>query len=241
MKNLKKHSSLISLDSNSLKKFKAYSTMHSYNKSEYVFQAGSAKKNFYLLLSGRVKLYRMSSHGREVTQWYCFPGEAFGLSELQSSNQQSVNALCSENSEVFSIPLNQFSTFIKQSPDIALQIIKQLSMRLKVVGDTLLNYTSDDVKTRLIKLFIRLNMRYGVEYKNGMLINVVLTHKEISDMIGACRQTVSTTLGELKESGDIKVINQHFFIPSPYTFEMLTETNNNKLTNEPSKAWIKQP
>lgn len=184
------------------------------------------------MLSGRVKLYRMSSHGREVTQWFCFPGEAFGLSELQSDNQQSVNAFCCEKSEVLSIPLNQFSRFIKQSPEISLQIIKQLSMRLKVVGDTLLNYTSDDVKTRLIKLLIRLNMRYGVEYRNGMLINVILTHKEISDMIGACRQTVTSTLGELKESGDIKVIDQHFFIPSPHTFEMLTESTNYKLTNK---------
>lgn len=235
MKNLKKNSSLISLDTNSLEKFKAYSTLHSYNKGEYVFQAGSVKKNFYLLLSGRIKLFRMSSHGREVTQWFCFPGEAFGLSELQSSNQQSVNALCSDKSEVLSVPLNQFSTFIQQSPEIALQIIKQLSMRLKVVGDTLLNYTSDDVKTRLIKLLIRLNMRYGVEFKNGMLINVVLTHKEISDMIGACRQTVTTVLGELKESGDIEIIDQHLFIPSPDTFERLTELTNNDYGYEISR------
>lgn len=232
MENINKNNSLISIDNNNLKKFKPFSTVHTYNKGDYIFQAGSFKKNFYLLLSGRVKLYRVSSQGREVTQWFCFPGEAFGLSELQSVNQQTVSAQSSEESEVISIPLNNFNQFILQSPETALQIIKQLSIRLKIAGDTLLNLTADNVKTRLIKLIIRLNMRYGIEYKKGKLINVVLTHKEIADMIGSCRQTVTSLLGELKVLGDIKIVDQHIFIPSPNKFEKLIEVNDFKYNNE---------
>lgn len=223
MTNSKQNTTLISLDNKNLNKFKSYSSIHCFNKGEYVFQAGASKKNFFLLISGRVKLYRVSSLGREVTQWFCFPGEAFGLSELQTKNQQSIYAQCCEQSEVLAIPINQFSRFIKQSPDIALQIIEQLSLRLKIAGDTLLNVTSDDVKTRLIKLISRLNARFGIEYQKGILIDVVLTHKEIADMIGACRQTVTTALGELKESGDITTIDHQFFIPSMKAFEHLTD------------------
>lgn len=231
MKNLNKNNSLISLDKNNLKKFESFSTLHLYNKGDYIFQAGADKKNFYILLSGRIKLYRVSSQGREVTQWFCFPGEAFGLSELQSSNQQSVSAQSSEISEVLSIPLNQFNKFILRFPEVALQIIKQLSVRLKIAGETLLNLTADDVKTRLIKLIMRLNMRYGVKYRKGMLINVVLTHKEISDMIGSCRQTVTSLLGELRTAGYIKMIDQHIFIPSPDSFERLSGINNHDNKN----------
>lgn len=222
----KARGSLISLDEKNLAKFKSYSSLCHYKKNDFVFQAGSVKKNFYLLLNGRVKLYRVSSQGNEVTQWFCFPGEAFGLSELQSINKQTIYAQCCEHSEVLAIPLNKFTTFIKQSPEIALKIIEQLSVRLKISGDTLLNLASDDVKTRLIKLIMRLNMRFGVEYHKGILINVSLTHKEIADMIGACRQTVTSVLGELKESGYIKIIDHHFFIISPVEFEKLAESNN---------------
>jgi len=219
MKTARRNTALISVDEKSLNKFKPYSTLHSYENNELVFQAGSVKKYFFLLLSGRVKLYRVSSTGKEVTQWFCFPGEAFGLSELQATNQQSIYAQCCEQSKVLSIPLKKFNDFIKQSPEIALQIIEQLSLRLKITGDTLLNLTSDNVKTRLIKLLMRLNMRFGIEHKSGVLINVVITHKEIADMIGACRQTVTSAIGELKESGDITTIEQHFFIPAPLSFE----------------------
>jgi CRP/FNR family transcriptional regulator len=225
MKKARRNNALITVDERSLKKFKPYSTLHTFKKDEYVFQAGSVKKYFYLLLNGRVKLYRVSSIGKEVTQWFCFPGEAFGLSELQATNQQSIYAQCCEQSEVLTIPLNKFNHFIKQSPEIALQIIEQLSTRLKITGDTLLNLTSDNVKTRLIKLLMRLNMRFGIEHKNGVLINVAITHKEIADMIGACRQSVTSALSELKASGDIAIIKHHFFIPQPLSFEVLAGMN----------------
>ncbi|MBN4080259.1 Crp/Fnr family transcriptional regulator [Beggiatoa alba] len=223
-----KNSALISLDKTNLDKFKSYSILHLYNKHDFVFQAGTLKKNFHLLLSGRVKLYRVSSLGREVTQWFCFPGEAFGLAELAHKNQQSIYAQCCEQSEVLAIPLNQFNHFIKNSPEIAVQIIEQLSVRLKITGDTLLNFTSDDIKTRLVKLLTRLNMRFGTEYNNGILINVILTHKEIANMIGACRQSVTTALGELKTAGYLKIINHHFFIPSMLAFEKLADIPKHK-------------
>ena len=133
MKKLNKNSSLISIDKNSLKKLKSFSTLHSYNKGDYVFQAGTYKKNFYLLLSGRIKLGRVSSLGKEMTQWFCFPGEVFGLSELQSTNQPTVSAQSSEASEVLSIPRSQFKHFILQSPDIALQVITNSSPLMSLV------------------------------------------------------------------------------------------------------------
>jgi len=219
---------LISVDTKSLDKLKTYSTFIKFDKGDFVFQAGSIKNNFYILVSGRVKLYRVSPLGKEVTQWFCFPGEAFGLSELQA-NKKTIYAQCSEPSEVISISLTYFKNFLKQHPDIAQQIIEQLSVRLKVAGDTLLNFTSDDVKTRLIKLVDRLNMRFGIKYEKGVLIDVPLTHKEIADMIGACRQSVTTALGELKESGDIQIMGHKFFIPSLKIFEQLTDQKKHLL------------
>lgn len=214
MKSHKSNTPLISLDDENLNKFKSYSTIHRFDKDEYIFQASTPKKYFYILVSGRVKLCRVSSAGREVIQWFCFPGEIFGLSESSQTNQHAIYAQSCESCEAYAIPLSQFEEFISHSPDLALKVIEQLSVRLKVVGDSLLNFTSDCVKTRIIKLLIRLNMSFGVSYKKGVLIDVKLTHKEISDMVGTCRQSVTTALGELKSEGYIKIIDSHLYIPS---------------------------
>ncbi|MDH5423728.1 MAG: Crp/Fnr family transcriptional regulator [Gammaproteobacteria bacterium] len=218
---ISKNKSLITLDKDMLQRFKPYITINTLCKGNFVFQASTPKKCFYIVLKGRVKLFRVSEIGREITQWFCFPGEIFGLAESPETNQHSIFAQCCEPCEVIAIPLNQFNNFIQSSPDVALKIIEQLSVRLKIVGDTLLDFTSDDVKTRLVKLLKRLNKRFGVTHNDGVIINIVLTHKEISDMIGACRQSVTTALGELKAEGNISLIDNRFFIPSVEKFEKL--------------------
>lgn len=221
MKNHKKNTALIFLDDKSLNKFKPYITVHAFNKDEYVFQASTPKKYFYILVRGRVKLCRVSSAGREVIQWFCFPGEIFGLSDISQANQRSIYAQCCENSEVYAIALNQFKEFIGHSPELSMKVIEQLSERLNVVGDSLLNFTSDCVRTRLIKLIIRLNMSFGISYKKGVLIDVKLTHKELSDMVGTCRQSITTAIGGLKSEGYIIMIDNLIYIPSTVKLEKL--------------------
>ena len=143
MKIIKKNTTLISLDEKSLNEFKSYSTVHVFKKDEYVFQESTSKKYFYILVSGRVKLCRVSSAGREVIQWFCFPGEIFGISEIPETNQHATYAQCCESCEVYAIPLNRFQEFISHSPGFAMKVIEQLSERLKIVGDSLLNFTSE--------------------------------------------------------------------------------------------------
>ncbi|GMR05459.1 MAG: Crp/Fnr family transcriptional regulator [Gammaproteobacteria bacterium] len=197
-------------------------TSSMYKKGAFVFQAGTPGKNIYLLNKGRIKLYRLSPTGKEITQWFCFPGEVFGLAELPSNKQRSIYAQCCENCEVTTIPLNQFKNLLATSPEIAIQVIEQLSLRLKIVGNTLLNVTADDSRSRIIKLLIRLSKRFGVECNNGILIDVVLTHKELADMVGTCRQTVTTMIGDLKRDGYIEYVNHLIVIHSMSAFEALT-------------------
>lgn len=194
-----------------------------FQKGDFVFQAGAPGKNIYLLNKGRIKLYRLAPAGKKVTQWFCFPGEVFGLAELPSKKERTIYAQCCESCEVSEIPLNKFKELLSSSPDIALQVIEQLSMRLKIVGDTLLNFTADDSRSRIIKLLVRLNTRFGVTRNNMRLIDVALTHKELADMIGSCRQTVTTVLGDLKREGKIEFVNHRISFRSPAVLEVLID------------------
>ena len=203
-----------------------------YRKGDYIFQAGASGDNIYLLNTGRIKLYRLSSSGKEITQWFCFPGEIFGLAELSSTKQRRIYAQCCEGCEVTTIPLTHFKSLLADSPEIAFQIVMQLSLRLKIVGDTLLNFATDDSRSRMIKLLIRLNMRFGKQYNSGSLIDIKLTHKEIADMIGSCRQTVTTLLGDLKRDGYLEFINHRIHIYSIQALEALLEPSHNNLKLE---------
>ena len=84
---------------------------------------------------------------------------------------------------------------------MVLFLIKLLSQRLRLLAEMLLNLSSDDVTTRLIKFLKTYSIQYGKLSGENVTLSVKLTHQEIGDMIGASRQTVSSSFSRLQQSG----------------------------------------
>ncbi len=190
----------------------------------FVFQAGSAGENVYVLLSGRIKIFQLSPVGREIIQWFCFPGEVFGLAEMPRGGRREVYAQACADSEVLSIPKERFRSFLIESPSTAMLVIDLLSCRLRTLGDMLLNLTADDVMSRVIKLLTRLAARYGKRVDADFRLDIDLTHQEMADMIGTSRQTVTSALGSLKRRGILRVQNHAIYIQKPELLEHMLDT-----------------
>jgi len=185
---------------------------HHFAKSESIFQAGSDSEYVYILKTGQVKIYELSSQAKEVILWFCFPAEIFGLSETTNEAKRSVYAHACADSDVYLIQRNAFNHFLLQHPDAAMCTIDLLSCRLRGLSDLISNLTSDDVTSRVIKLLIRMSSLYGAQEKEVLSINIQLTHQEIADMVGASRQTVSSTINQLKREGLLFINNDNIHI-----------------------------
>jgi CRP/FNR family cyclic AMP-dependent transcriptional regulator len=183
----------------------AFGQSRDYPKGAYVFRSGAPGLNVYFLEAGRAKIYKLSDSGREVIQWFCFPGELFGLAEVSRGGSREVFAQVCTASRVHCIPRGDFTRFLGQRPEVALQVIDLLSCRLRVLGDMFMNLASDDVTSRIVKLILRLCARYGREQRADLYLDIPLTHQEIADMVGTTRQTVTTILNKLKRDGILRV------------------------------------
>jgi len=75
-----------------------------YSRAEIIFSAGTNSEYVYILRSGQVKIYELSSHSKEVILWFCFCGEVFGLSEITRGAKRTVFAQACTNSQVYLIP-----------------------------------------------------------------------------------------------------------------------------------------
>ena len=169
---------------------------------EMPLNASTPFNNVFIIKTGRIKIYEISDTGKQIILWFCFPGEIFGLAELNINNDRKIYAESCNTSELLSIHRNDFSQFLFNHHTVTLYLIDLLSYRMQLLAEQLLNCTSDDVTTRLIKLLNRLS-RYasssGHSYKD-----LKLTHQEIADMLGASRQTITSTISHLKKSGVIE-------------------------------------
>ena len=184
-------------------------------KNTEVFHAGSPGDHVYLLEDGRVKIFHHSARGRAVIQWFCFPGEIFGLAEVPRIRPRGVCALACTDSRVIAIDHRAFRAFLRSRPDTAMLVIDVLASRLRVLGDMLVDLSADDVNSRLMKLLARLGMRYGRMHGERFILDIPLTHQEIADMVGTSRQTATTALGRLRRDGVLRIEKHRIHIEDP--------------------------
>lgn len=196
-----------------------------FRKHALIFQSGADDNHVYILLDGRVKIFQLSPFGREVIQWFCFPGEIFGLAELNGSRREVYAEAC-QASRVLCVTQTAFRQFLAQSPHLSMLIVDLLSKRLRVLGDMLLNVTTDDVTSRVVKLLTRLSARYGKRGPEDVYIDFQLTHQEMADMIGASRQTVTTVLNELRRQDVLHIEKHCIHIRKPELLDTMAGRHN---------------
>jgi len=201
-----------------------------FSKGNYVFQAKANQLNdsVYVLLSGRVKLFRLAPGGKESIQWLCMSGEIFGLSEDNHSPYLGLNAQSLTSSEILCISRKDFNQYLLDHPQLALLVISQLTQRIRTLGDMLLNLASDDVMSRLTKVLTRLCYQHGKLNGDNIILDIPLTQQEIADMIGSSRQTVNSSLSELRKQGYLKIENQCIHIMDSNILSKYLQHNANE-------------
>ncbi|MHB1514966.1 MAG: Crp/Fnr family transcriptional regulator [Acidiferrobacteraceae bacterium] len=187
-------------------------TVRHYKKGELIFRAGDLGDNIHLLRRGRAKIYQISTLGRQVILWFCFPGEIFGLAEMATGARRVVNAQACENTDTVCVARQHFRSYIECHAKAASLVTEILSCRLRVSSDTLVNLIDDHAMIRVIKLILRLGTCYGAIVDDEIHLNVRMTHQEIADMVGATRQTVTMILNQLKRDGLLGINNHQIHI-----------------------------
>lgn len=192
---------LNALDDDQLRAIESTATRLHFRKKDYIFRSSLTHNMIYILLEGRVKLFRLTATGHECIQWFCIPGDIFGLSEQTYQPDDGLYAQALSAADVYAISKNTFNQLVTAMPSLALLAMEQLTLRVRTLGDMLLHVTCDDAYTRLSSLLQRLGSLYGTRCNDDIVIDLQLTHQDIADMIGVCRQTVSTLMAQLKRRG----------------------------------------
>lgn len=177
-----------------------------------IFGAGDVPTHVYLLKSGRAKVFHLSDAGKEVLLWFCFPGEIFGLAEVCQDSPRQASAEVCERSQLLSVSREDFNEFVQLRPAVMQVVVDLLSARLRELGTIVQEMVGNDVTHRLITLIRRLMLRYGRLQGEEYCLDLGITHQEIADMIGTTRQTVTTTLGELRRTGALAYRNRKIYL-----------------------------
>jgi CRP-like cAMP-binding protein len=184
-----------------------------YAGGEVIVSEADRGDALYVLASGKVKVVLYGESGREVIlSIFKTPGDFFGEMALLDDAPRSATVMAMEPSALLTLSRADFRAHVDRHPRTALEILTELSRRLRradaVIGDLALL----DVFGRLAAKLRQLAASEGEETEAGVIIRQRPTQAELAAMIGTSRETVSRVLSELARRGDVVMTGKRLLL-----------------------------
>ena len=170
----------------------------SFEAEESIIREGQLSLGLYFLESGRVKIFKYSSSGREMIINVLGAGESFNEVPVFDQLDNPVNVSAVVDTLIWLIEAEALRQVIRKYPDAARQIIINLSQNLRMLVGKVAELTFYTVTTRLARLLLKLppDQLSGPER---------LTQDDLAGRIGTVREVVARSLKELENSGAIEI------------------------------------
>jgi CRP/FNR family transcriptional regulator, dissimilatory nitrate respiration regulator len=193
------------LPSEQLQDFGSIALTKAFNRGQTIFSEGEAANGFYVVVSGRVKVYKLSLEGKEQILHIFGPGEPFGEVPVFEGKQFPAHALAIEKSSVIFFPRADFVGLIKRNPSLALSMLAVLSRRLRQFTAMIDNLSLKEVPARLSAHILYLSDRD--EGADRVALDV--SKGQLASMLGTIPETFSRILTKMNQLGYIQSDGKH--------------------------------
>lgn len=188
-----------------LEKLGAIAEKRHYQKNEAVFLQGEKGRDFFIILSGSVKVSIQSPHGREITLSILAEGDFFGEMSLIDGSSRSASVYAIVRTEVITVGHDSFNAYLSSSPEVSIKLLRLFIKRLRHADRQIEYLAFHTTKGRLARMILDWVVDYGNISLEGVSLTLPFTHREIAGMLGASRESVSRILTEFRDSGYIQL------------------------------------
>ena len=168
-----------------------------------LFHEGDPGDQLYFIVSGKIKLGRTASDGRENLVAVMGPGEIFGEMALFDPSPRSTSATAVSETRLAGLKHENLRKVIQHSPEVSAQLLQALARRLRRTNENLADLVFSDVP--VAKALLDLADRFGRPATDGILVAHELTQEELAQLVGASRETVNKALAEFVQRGWIRL------------------------------------
>lgn len=187
------------LTDSQIERLAAGSVRRNFPRGRTIVAEGEPSQSLYILLSGRAKVQRSDTEGKEVILAVLGPGECFGEMSLIDDAPRSASVITLESSDFMSIAKDSFKAMLISSPEICMRIMKGLVKRLREADKKIETLALLDVYGRVARVLLDFSEEVGPD----RIVKSKLPRQEIAKMIGASREMVSRVMKGLETEGYI--------------------------------------
>jgi len=171
-----------------------------FRRGQIIFSEGDEGTGFYVVIWGRVKIFKLSPEGKEQILHIFGPSEPFGEVPVFTGQHFPANAEAMEESRIFYFPRDSFIRLIEKNPSLALNMLAVLSRRLHRFTRLIDDLSLKEVPGRLASYLL-----YMCEQKRGSNeLELNITKSQLASLLGTIPETLSRILGRMTRQGLIE-------------------------------------
>jgi CRP/FNR family transcriptional regulator len=194
------------VDTGKLDSMRPYFSEVRLDKGTHFLSEGSRTDSLYFIVSGLIKVYKTSPHGKEQVLHIAPPGESLNDVSLFDEGPNAAGMVPLTPVVLYSIKKEDIFRILRENPSIMMNVIRELASRIRRDSKLLEDLSSSQVLARLAKLFLG---RYGGE---ELTAGLNLTQKDMASLVGSSREMVNRSLKVIEDMGGIRLSRRKVFI-----------------------------
>lgn len=173
-------------------------------KGTFLFREGQVGDNFFVITSGKFEVSKFTGDGKELLLRLCGKNDVIGeLMVFAENGRYLFNGRSVEDSEALVIKNKAIEEEILNNPQFALEFLKMITDHFRKQHTKFRDLLLYGRKGALYSTLIRISNTYGVEIKNGILLDIPITHQDLANFSSTTRESVTRELSDLKNKGII--------------------------------------
>lgn len=180
-------------------------------KGQHLFFDKDKIDSVYILLQGKVSVYKISETGQKKVAFILDRGNLINevaLDDLPAS----INAEVFEECKVLVFKKSDFLDIMEKDFNLTRNVLNSLSLKMRRLYRQIKNNPSKIEKRLAAKLW-KLARDYGIEVLDGTLIDLNITVTYLGDMLGCARETTSRGMKKLEELNLIRMKERKILVP----------------------------
>jgi CRP/FNR family transcriptional regulator, dissimilatory nitrate respiration regulator len=179
-----------------------------FKKGRTIFSEGDEGTGFYVVISGQVKIYKLSPEGKEQILHIFGPPEPFAEVAVFSGGNYPANCMTISPCRLFFFPRKAFVNLINKNPSLTMNMLSTLCMRLKQFSQMIESLSLKEVPGRLaVYLLSR-----SEEASSPSLVNLSITKTQLASLLGTIPETLSRIIKKMSTDGLINSSGSNFQI-----------------------------
>ena len=167
-------------------------------KKSVLFREGEEARGFYLLIKGKVKLYKVSPSGKEQILHFVQSGQSFAEAAMYMDRTYPATAEAIVESDLYYLPRESFSSTLSGEPELAMNLVAHLARYLQMLTRKVEELSLMDATSRLAQHFL------GAMEPGTGLVRLPAGKGQTASSLGMAVETFSRTLTKFKDDGLIK-------------------------------------